>query len=180
MRSSSRVSRMTVALMLVAAATLVFAGTIKKTRAPSFTLKNLKGENYVLEQSLGRGPIVINFWATWCGPCVLEMKNCKKIYETYASLGLQWIAISIDDNKTQPQIAGIIRSYKLPCTVLLDGNKEVYRAFKVANTPQLYVVDAEGMIVYAHQGYQKGDEKKVDAVIARLLSTKKQSPPPAE
>jgi cytochrome c biogenesis protein CcmG, thiol:disulfide interchange protein DsbE len=142
------------------------------TRAPLFSLESASGETFSLEENLGKGPIIVNFWATWCGPCILEMKNLKKVYAKYASAGLQMLAISIDDNKTQPQIPGVVRSYKFPYTILIDENKDVYKSFHVANVPQLFIIDARGAIVYSHQGYQKGDEKKVDALIAKLLAEK--------
>jgi|WetSurMetagenome_2_1015567.scaffolds.fasta_scaffold05725_4 cytochrome c biogenesis protein CcmG, thiol:disulfide interchange protein DsbE len=142
-------------------------------RAPDFTLKKVTGENYSLEQNLGKGPIVLNFWATWCGPCILEMKNLKKTYARYAAAGLQMLSISIDDNKTQPQIPSIVRTYKFPYTILLDENKDVYKAYHVANVPQIFIIDAQGNIVYNHQGYQKGDEKKVEAIVAKLIGDKK-------
>jgi cytochrome c biogenesis protein CcmG/thiol:disulfide interchange protein DsbE len=162
-----------IAMNLVLLSLFAFSGGGTNEKAPLFSLKTLTGENYFLESNLGKGPIVISFWATWCGPCMLEMKKLKKTYGKYSSAGLQILAVSIDDNKTQPQIPSVIRTYKLPYTVLLDGNKDVYKAFHVVNVPQLFVVDAAGTIVYNHQGYQRGDEKKVEAIVARLVGDKK-------
>jgi cytochrome c biogenesis protein CcmG/thiol:disulfide interchange protein DsbE len=163
-----------VTVLFILALTLpLVAGEGNAVKAPDFTLKNTAGENYSLEQNLGKGPIVLNFWATWCGPCILEMKSLKKMYAKYAPAGLEVLSISIDDNKTQPQIPSVIRKYKLPYTVLLDENKDVYKAFHIANVPQIFVIDARGNIAYTHQGYQKGDEKKVEAVVAELIAGKK-------
>jgi cytochrome c biogenesis protein CcmG, thiol:disulfide interchange protein DsbE len=145
------------------------AADLKTARAPFFTLKTVKGENFALEQNIGKGPMVINFWATWCGPCILEMKNLKPLHAKYSNKGLLMLSVSIDDNKTAAQVPGIIRTYKFPYTVLLDPNKEAFRAFHAANVPELFIIDKEGMIVYHHSGYQKGDEKKVDETVAKLL-----------
>ena len=161
------------AMNIVLVSLLAFSGGGTGEKAPLFSLKTPAGGNYALESNLGRGPIVVCFWATWCGPCMLEMKKLKKTYDKYSPAGLQILAVSIDDNKTQPQIPSVIRTYKLPYTVLLDDNKDVYKAFHVAKVPQLFVVDAAGTIVYNHQGYQRGDEKKVEAVVARLIGDKK-------
>ncbi|MBN1129067.1 MAG: TlpA family protein disulfide reductase [Chitinispirillaceae bacterium] len=139
-------------------------------KAPMFSLKTLRGETINLDQHLGKGPIVINFWATWCASCILEMKSMKKVYAAYAPSGMQMFSLSVDDNKTESQIPGVIRTYKLPYTILLDGKKDVCKAFHVSNVPQLFVLDAQGNIVYTHQGFQKGDEKKVEKIIAALLS----------
>jgi peroxiredoxin len=156
--------------------TLLYAGNAKEPateKSPLFTLKTLTGENYSLEKNLGRGPIVINFWATWCGPCFLEMKSMKKVYDTFAAKGVQFLSIAIDDNKTQPQIPGMIRTYKIPFTILLDGNKEVFKRFQGTNPPNLFILDKNGMLVYKHSGYIKGDEKKVGTILADLLAAEK-------
>ena len=161
------------AMNLVLFSLFAFSGGGTNAKAPLFSLKTLSGENYSLESNLGKGPIVISFWATWCGPCILEMKKLKKTHDKYSPAGLQMLAVSIDDNKTQPQIPSVIRTYKLPYTVLLDGNKDVYKAFHVANVPQIFIIDAQGNIVHNHQGYQRGDEKKVEAIVAKLIGDKK-------
>jgi len=151
----------------------VFAEEGKTTTAPKFSLKTMTGENYELSQNLGNGPIIINFWATWCAPCILEMKNMKKIFEKYSPQGLQMLSISIDDNKTQAQIPGVVRSYTFPYTILLDGNKDVYKELHVTNVPQLFILDSRGKIVYNHLGYQRGDEKTVEKIVSGLVTEKK-------
>jgi peroxiredoxin len=173
MRFSKRALFAGTALILSAFTNSIFAEEGKAATAPLFTCKTTDGGSYSLSENLGKGPIVVSFWATWCGPCILEMKNMKKIYEKYAPQGLQMLCISIDDNKTQSQVPGVVHSYKFPYTILLDGNKDVYKAFHVANVPQLFVIDAKGTIVYNHQGYQKGDEKKVEAIIVQQTGDKK-------
>jgi peroxiredoxin len=171
MRSPAVVTLMFAGLL---AAPFMAAGENAVSAAPRFSLKTVSGETVSLEQCLGRGPVVVNFWATWCGPCILEMKNLKKTYAKYAPSGMQMLSISVDDNKTQPQIPGTVRSYQFPYTVLLDENKDAYNAFHVANVPHLFILDARGGIVYSHQGYRKGDEKKVEAVVANLIKGAKQ------
>jgi peroxiredoxin len=101
------------------------------------------------------------------------MKNMKKIYEKYSSKGLQMLSISTDDNKTQSQIPVIIRNYKLPFTVLLDPDKNIYKLFNVANVPELFIIDKTGKIIYRHQGYQKGDELKTEEIVASILAKDK-------
>jgi peroxiredoxin len=149
--------------------TLLFAKSLPTARVPDITLKTLKGGSCSLAQHLGTGPIVINFWATWCSPCILEMKKMKKMYEKYKPQDLQVLSISVDDSKTEAQIPGVVRTYKFPYTFLLDPNKEAYKAFHASNVPELFVVDKHGAIVYSHKGYQKGDERTVEAVVARLV-----------
>jgi len=173
MRCPSFVAYSVVLLVLCQCCLSAFAEEKKTSKAPLFSLKTMNGENYELSQNLGKGPIIINFWATWCGPCIMEMKNMKKIFEKYSPQGLQMLSIAIDDNKTQPQIPEVIRSYQFPYTMLLDGNKDIYKELHVTNVPQLFILDARGMIVYNHLGYRKGDEKNVEKIVSGLVAEKK-------
>ena len=173
MRFSNWIFMAGVALIFFVSAKSLVAEEEKVEVAPLFTLKTIKGEKYSLAQNLGKGPIVVSFWATWCGPCILEMKNMKKIYEKYAPRGVQMLSISVDDNKSQPQIQSLVHSFSFPYTILLDANKEVYKSFHVSSVPQLFILDATGKIIYNHTGYQKGDEKSVEEIISGLLGDKK-------
>lgn len=143
-----------------------FAG--QKT-APDFTLPNINGNNYQLSQNFGKGPILINFWATWCLPCRSEMKALKKIYKKYKDDGLQVLSISVDDPRTVSKVKGTVKANRYPFTILLDTNSEVFQLYQGTNPPLSILIDKNGEIVYSHAGYRKGDEKKLEKKIARLL-----------
>ncbi len=141
--------------------------------APDFTLPMLDGSNFQLSENIGEGPVLINFWATWCIPCIAEMKQLKKIYKKYKDQGLQILSISIDDPKTVGRVKGMVKSKRYPFTILLDTNSEVFNLYQGSNPPLSILIDKEGKIVYNHTGYRKGDEKKVDKMIAELLKNEK-------
>ncbi|GAB4369323.1 MAG: TlpA disulfide reductase family protein [Calditrichia bacterium] len=147
--------------------------TIQK-KAPDFVLKDLDGKTYKLCENLGQGPIVINFWATWCVPCVEEMKKLKKIYNEYSEKGVQFLAISVDDPKTVGRVKSFVKSHRYPFHVLLDTNNDVLRKLQGTVPPYTLVLDKDGTVVYSHVGYRVGDEKKLEEVIKELLE---KSPP---
>ncbi|MBN1999264.1 TlpA family protein disulfide reductase [candidate division KSB1 bacterium] len=130
----------------------VFAGT------PDFTLPGLDAETVKLSENFGKGPIIINFWATWCLPCKAEMKALKKVYKKYQSRDLHIFSISIDDPKTVNRVKSFVKANRYPFTVLLDTNSEVFRRFGGTHPPLTIVLDREGAIRYSHTGYRKGDE----------------------
>lgn len=142
--------------------------------APDFTLPDLDGQNYSLADNIGTGPILINFWATWCIPCHAEMKALKPIYQKYAEQGLTILSISVDDTKTVNKVRGQVRSKRYPYTVLLDTNSEVFQLYQGTNPPHSVLIDYEGNIVYTSVGYRKGAEKKLEAEIARLIEAHEQ------
>lgn len=158
-------------LILVLAAGLLFAGekTEGKTKAADFVLKDIDGKNYQLSQNLGKGPIVINFWATWCIPCQEEMKKMKSIYKKYSKKGVQFLAISVDDPKTVGRVKAFVKSRRYPFHVLLDTNNDVMRQLQGTVPPYTLILDKEGNIVYSHVGYRVGDEKKVEKVLSELV-----------
>ena len=148
----------------------VASGFAQQEKAPDFVLPDIEGNNYQLWENLGKGPIVINFWATWCIPCREEMKKLKKIYKKYKDDGLVILSISIDDPKTVGKVKGFVNTYKYPFTFLLDTNNEVIQLYQGTNPPYTVLLDKDGTIVYTHTGYRKGDEKKLAEQIEYLLT----------
>ena len=150
---------------------MLFAvSAIAQETATDFNLPDLKGENFQLSDHYGDGPILINFWATWCIPCIAEMKKLKTIYKKYEADGLQILSISIDDPKTVSKVKGFVKSNRYPFTILLDTNNEVFRLYNGTNPPLSLLIDYEGRVVYNHVGYRKGDEKKLDEIIGKMIA----------
>lgn len=149
----------------------LFVSTAAAKPAPSFNLPDWQGKNVSSQQLIGKGPVVINFWATWCIPCLAEMKTLQDLQERYAAQGLQVVSISVDDSKTAAKVPTVVRQRKFQkFTILLDSGKEVYNRFLVSNVPELFLLDSKGEIVSHHKGYQSGDGKKLEEEIQALLS----------
>lgn len=158
-----------ISLIILAAHSSGSAQINQDKTAPDFVLSKMSGKNYQLSENLGQGPILINFWATWCIPCHEEMKKLKKIYEKYHEQGLDILAISVDDTKTVSSVPGFINARKYPFTVLLDTNNEVMQLYQANTPPFTVLIDRAGRIVYTHSGYRKGDEIKIEKEITALL-----------
>lgn len=158
----------------------VFAQEAANNKAPDFVLPDMKGNNYKLSENLNQGPILINFWATWCIPCREEMKKLKDVYEKYEDDDLQILAISIDDPKSVARVKSFINSRKYPFNVLLDTNSEVMQLFQAENPPYTALLNPNGDIYYTHSGYRKGDEKIVEEKIAELVKAQNEEENPKE
>jgi peroxiredoxin len=139
-------------------------------KSPNFKLENLNGEYVELKTLLGKGPLLISFWATWCKPCVEELEEYKKLYSEYRDRGFNILAISTDDEKTVAKVKPFVKSKGYDFTILLDTNSEVARKYYVQNIPYSFLLDEKGNIVYSHLGYKKGDELQVKKKVEALLS----------
>lgn len=145
--------------------------------APDFTLKDLKGKKVTLSEMLKDGPVLLDFWATWCKSCMHEMPLLDKIRASYADKGLQVVAISVDGPKSVGKVRPFINSSDFDFTVLLDSKQEVRRMFGGTSTPYTVLISQSGEIVYTHLGYVPGDELKIEAKVAELfVSTSDKEP----
>jgi len=160
-------------VVLGCVAIILWTGVAWSKPAPTFALPDWRGQLVQSTQLVGQGPVVVNFWATWCVPCMAEMKHLVKLQKELGPQGLRVVSISIDDSKTASKIPSVVRQRGLTeLTVLLDGNKSVHDKFMVSNVPELFLVDARGEIVSHHKGFKSGDEKKLTAEIQELLANR--------
>jgi cytochrome c biogenesis protein CcmG/thiol:disulfide interchange protein DsbE len=143
------------------------------SKALDFELQNLEGERVSLSSCLGKGPIILDFWATWCKPCVEELKHIQDIYEAYGGKGLQVLAISQDSPRSVAKVKSFIKGRRFTFTVLLDTNKEIYRKFRLYGLPHTFVLDKKGEIVFRRYGYRPGDEVELKETIKELMESER-------
>jgi len=134
--------------------------------APDFTLQSLEGGTVTLSSYRRKGPVVLAFWASWCGPCQMEMPLLESFYRENHSRGVELLAISIDfDTKAARRYA---EEHQLPFPVLLDEHNVVADNYQAEGIPLLYVVDPSGKLRYSHSGFNPAYEalltREVDAV----------------
>lgn len=140
-------------------------------KTPDFTLEDIDGELFRLSDHLGQGPLLIDFWATWCTPCKQELVYLQKLYENYKDDGFNLITISTDSPKSQSKVKPYVRSKRYTFPVLFDPTGEVIRLFQGNALPYQILLDGEGKIVETHQGYNPGDEVILEQKIQKLLDS---------
>ena len=134
--------------------------------APDFALKSATGENLRLSEYRG-DVVMINFWATWCGPCRQEMPLLDELYSRYQRVGFNLLGVNIDDNTNRAM--KMIDDLGVTFPVLFDSRKEVSELYDVDAMPVTVLVDREGMIRHVHHGYKPGYEEKYLEQIRSLL-----------
>jgi len=133
---------------------------------PYFTLKAMDGKNFRLEEFRGQ-VVLINFWASWCGPCRQEMPILQKIHSRYAPLGFTVLGVNVDEQ--QDKARRIADRLDLDFPLLLDTAQTVSEAYEVDAMPFTVLVDRNGKISYIHRGYKPGDENQYVNRLKQLL-----------
>lgn len=134
--------------------------------APDFTLKSLDGKNLKLSEMAGN-VVLINFWASWCGPCREEMPLLNALHKKYEPLGFTVFGVNVEEDVKAAK--GFLKNFPVDFPVLLDNTNQVSKQYKVIAMPTTVVVDRDGNMRYLHQGYKSGDEVKYRQMVKTLV-----------
>ena len=169
MTPPSLVSR-TLGLIAFALATLappLATGAVApQASAPDFTLRTLNGPNLRLAEQRGR-VVMVNFWATWCGPCRQEMPQLDRLYQKYKSSGFVLLGVNVDEDARKATDVAAKLGVTFP--VLLDTDKAVSKLYDLSTMPSTVIIDRDGKVRYLHRGYRAGYEDNYDKQIRELL-----------
>lgn len=145
------------------------------TAAPDFTAKVL-GSNETKSLADYEGQVVLlNIWATWCGPCRVEMPSIEELHKAYGPVGLKVVAVSIDDAVPEDSIAAFAREYGLTFEILHDPTHAIERAYQVTGYPETFVIGRDGMIRKKWISAADWNSQGNRALVAQLLGLE---PPP--
>ena len=150
----------------VFAASSLASSDLEGRPAPDFALKSSTGDNLRLSEYRG-DVVMINFWATWCGPCRQEMPLLEELYGRYQRVGFNLLGVNIDDDSGRAMRMAEELGVSFP--VLFDARKEVSKLYEVEAMPVTVLVDREGTVRYVHHGYKPGYEEKYLNQIRSLL-----------
>ena len=121
--------------------------------APDFTLPSLDGQTVRLSDFRGKKAILLNFWATWCAPCRLEMPTIDKAYQEYKSRGLEILAVSLDAGSNSV-VKNFMDELSLSFPALLDPDMEVLRLYRQFSIPATFLIDKQGIVRHRELGYR--------------------------
>jgi peroxiredoxin len=138
-------------------------------KAVDFTVKDQKGRTIHLAELLAKGPVYLDFWTSWCGPCKREMPELDRIHKTYRDRGFAVVAVAQDDTRSVRLVKPYIDSNKFEFFAASDPTKSVGNAYNVRQYPTSFLIKQDGTIAYFAQGYLPGDEKKIEALVRELL-----------
>ena len=155
--------------LLLACLVLLDQGISQKVQV-NLRLNRLDGKKVSLKQYLNNGPVLINFWATWCGPCKKEMLHLDRLSKAYKQKNLSILSISIDTQRSLSEVKRFIRSKRYDFDVFIDPNQQIFKKLNGNIMPTNMLIDKNGQVVWMHYGYMPGDEKIMEKEIVQLLN----------
>ena len=156
--------------ILAAAAALLLAGGVTAgvmdSPAPDFTLKSNSGKNLKLSEHRGE-VVLINFWASWCGPCRQEMPLLSELHDKYKSLGFTVLGVNVEQDSSDAK--KLLKNMPVSFPVLFDNDSTVSKQYDVVAMPSTVLVDRNGKMRFLHKGYKPGEEEIYLEMVRSLI-----------
>jgi peroxiredoxin len=148
-----------------AAALAVTAGEVAGP-APAFSLQARDGGSVALGDLAGQ-VVMVNFWATWCGPCREEMPHLEALYQRYSDLGFTLLGVNVEEDASGAD--KFLAETPVSFPILFDPANEVSRLYEVIAMPSTVLIDRSGQLRFIHHGYKPGYENDYQSQIRALL-----------
>lgn len=134
-----------------------------------YRLKDIDNNMILLDDIKGKELTVIDFWATWCKPCISSIPKIENLYDLYKDKGVQFMGINIDSPRNISKVKPFVNAIGISYPVLYDSNQELMTEYNVFSIPTLLIANSQGEIIYTHEGFNPGDEKELAKKLDELL-----------
>jgi len=134
--------------------------------APDFTLKSRGGENIKLSELRGE-VVMLNFWASWCGPCRQEMPLLDALHERYKAMGFRLLGVNVDEDSDSAK--RLLEEVPVSFTILFDPKNRLADLYAIEAMPTTILIDRDGRRRYVHLGYLPGVEQDYEREIRELI-----------
>lgn len=124
---------------------------------PAFSLASMSGPQVNLNALKGQ-VVLINFWASWCGPCRQEMPVLEQMYKKYKPLGVTLLGVNVEPDSSNA--AGWLKATPVSFPILFDTDSKVSKLYDVAGMPNTVILDRKGNVRFVHRGYKPGEENE--------------------
>ena len=138
--------------------------------AADFATRDVDGHTVKLSDHLGREVILIDFWATYCEPCLAEMPHLRALYDRHRAQGFILLAVSMDGPETVADVPSFAKRNGMTFPVLYDEDSRIVSLYNPKKSAPLGVlIDRSGKIARVHEGYNPGDEVQIEEAVSKVL-----------
>jgi thiol-disulfide isomerase/thioredoxin len=149
-----------------------FFSQIQAQTLKNFNLKDTQNTNRSYDELKGEKLTVIDFWATWCKPCLKAIPELNAIFNKYKDKGVSFIGINCDGPRSVAKVGPMSKSLQIEYPVLLDIDATVKTQLNLSVFPTLIIANSKGKIIWIHEGFVSGDEKEIIAQIEKYSNEK--------
>lgn len=135
---------------------------------PAYSAQRLEGGSYELAAERGK-VILLNIWATWCGPCRYEIPELVKLQNTYGKEGFEVVGVSVDGPETADEIAPFVQAAGINYPIVLDPDGAIADMFETNVLPTSALIDRDGKVVWTHMGVVESDDDELLSVLKEAL-----------
>lgn len=141
------------------------------TQATDFAARDIDGKTVRLSDYLGKQAVLLDFWSTFCEPCLAEMPHLRKLYNEQKDKGFIVLAISMDGPETIAEVPSFAKRNSMTFPVLLDEDSHVVSIYNPKKSAPLSVlIDKRGFVVRVREGYNPGDETQIAQDVSAVLT----------
>ncbi|MDD5530712.1 MAG: TlpA disulfide reductase family protein [bacterium] len=137
--------------------------------APNFSIPSIEGKTVVLDSLVQNGYVVVDFWGTWCKPCIKSLDTFNKMCDEFKKV--TFLGINENPAYSRNEVKSVVKLHKWKFLILCDENKKVTEALQVKAIPHAFIIGPGRKIVYDHVGYKKGDEQLIRKKLIELLKS---------
>ena len=137
-----------------------------------FQVESLDKERLSVADLKGEELTIVDFWASWCKPCVSAIPKINSIYAEFLDKGVTVVGINVDGPRNQAKVRPMVKSLGVKYPILLDPDQELVSEYNVTVFPTLIVLNKKGKQVFVHEGFNPGDEKLIKEELVSLLMKK--------
>lgn len=137
--------------------------------APAYSAKTLGGEMVRLSDFEGEKVVMVNLWATWCGPCREEMPELQRLYEQYKNDGLIVLGVSVDGSRQEVGLRRFVQSMGVTYPILYDPANRISRTFRTIGIPQTFLIDRSGELVHHWHGAFNPQSDSAQKIVKNAL-----------